>query len=161
MGYGMGDAFPESALVRRTLTLREMDLPPTTALTKRSLLRWVSLSLGLISQKESRSTFLDVFDAFLHFQLTKGKEPNTQELRDFLKEKYKKSVSEKLIQYHMGRLVSLHLVECRKRRYSLNNAPNSERGDLKQSFNHWFGSALQRSSQNVEYALDKLEKTYQ
>ena len=39
---------PEAGLVRKTITLREMDLPPEVKLTKKSLLRWFALSTGLI-----------------------------------------------------------------------------------------------------------------
>jgi hypothetical protein len=41
---------PESDFVRKTFTFRRMDLPPQVLLTKKSLLRWIALSMGLISE---------------------------------------------------------------------------------------------------------------
>ena len=68
---------PESELVRKTFILKKMDLPPSVQLTKRSLIRWFALSFGLISEKESRDTVLNVLDALFHFLLYKKQNPST------------------------------------------------------------------------------------
>lgn len=47
---------PEAELVRRTFTVKEIDLPPHVRMTKRSLLRWFALASGWISEQESRQT---------------------------------------------------------------------------------------------------------
>jgi len=60
-------AVPESEFVRKTFTIKRMDLPPSVQLTKRSLLRWFALSFGLISECESRDTVFNVLVAVFHF----------------------------------------------------------------------------------------------
>ncbi|MDZ4256463.1 MAG: hypothetical protein U1C71_02570, partial [archaeon] len=61
---------PEADLVRRTFTIKEVDLPPQVRMTKRGLLRWFALASGLLSEQESRQTILDVMDALFHFHLS-------------------------------------------------------------------------------------------
>src|SRR3989338_6446711 len=98
----MGASFPESEYVRKTFTIRQMDFPPEVSLTKRSLVRWFALSFGLISEKESRSTILDVLDALFSLQLSKKASPTTSELLAHLRESQKK-IDEKLLRYHVKR----------------------------------------------------------
>ena len=79
--------FPEAELVRKNFTLRQMDFPPNIQFTRKSLLRWFALSIGLISEKESRSTILDVLDAVFYFNFTKKHNPTTIEVQELLQER--------------------------------------------------------------------------
>src|SRR3989338_2727107 len=98
-------SIPESSLVRRSITLREMDLPPSVMLTRRGMLRWFALSFGLISENESRTTVLSVLDALFYFLFQLKKEPTANELHEFLQKKFGVDVSEKLLRYHLNRLI--------------------------------------------------------
>src|SRR3989338_6795188 len=109
----MGASFPESEYVRKTFVLRKMDFPPQVSLTKRSLVRWFTLSFGLISERESRSTILDVLDALFYFHLSKKSSPSTKELLSHLQGAGKK-IDEKLLRYHLKRLIDVGLIERRK-----------------------------------------------
>lgn len=151
---------PEAELVRKTITLREMDLPPEVKLTKKSLLRWFALSTGLISEKESRTTGLDVLDALFYLQLSKKLQPTTIEIQQQIKSKRSREVSEKLIRYHLKRLIDLGFLRRKKNKYSFNNSPEGELHDLKACYNHWVSKNVQRSLDNTEKVLDQLGKKY-
>jgi len=103
----MAVTHPESELVRKTFTFRKMDLPPQVLLTKKSLLRWFALSLGLISENESRSTLLEVLDAFFFFVFSKHESPSSKQVREFLAKNRNLDISEKLVRYHLNRLCEL------------------------------------------------------
>ena len=114
---------PESELVRKSFTIKRMDLPPSVQLTKRSLLRWFALSFGLLSEQESRDTVLNVLDALFSLMLSKGQNPTTLEIQSYIEGKYHKKISEKLLRYHLNRLISLELLQRKQNRYFLNNSP--------------------------------------
>ncbi|HZX20144.1 MAG TPA: hypothetical protein VFF13_03970 [archaeon] len=151
--------FPEADFVRKSFTIRKMDFPPEVAMTKRSLLRWFALSFGLISPNESRSTVLDVLDGFFFFQVSKNYSPTTYELLDHMKEQQKK-IDEKLLRYHLKRLIDVGLVERRKGKLSFVNSPNADPKDIVSGFNHNIAVPLHESVSNISVALEKLNEKY-
>lgn len=151
---------PESELVRKTFTIKKMDLPPSVQLTKRSLLRWFALSFGLISEQESRDTVLNVLDALFHFLLKKKQSPTTLEIQAYIDSKHGKKVSEKLLRYHLNRLISLDLIKRKASRYSLNNSPHSEPNNLPESFNYWIKKPVNESMDEISSVLSKISSSY-
>lgn len=153
-------AFPESALVRRTFTFKEMDLPPNVRLTKRSLLRWFALSFGLISEKESRTTMLDVLDALFYYQFTKKMNPSTIDLQAYILEKSQEKVSDKLLRYHLKRLIDVHFLKRTKQRYHFNHSPVHEKDDIQAAFSHYITAAAQQNCTRIEEVLGHLKESY-
>ena len=151
---------PEAELVRKTFIIKKMDLPPSVQLTKRSLLRWFALSFGLISEKESRDTVLNVLDAIFHFLLNKKKNPSTLELQAFIDEKHHKKISEKLLRYHLNRLIVLELLQRKQNKYFLNNSPSAEQGNVVESFNHWIKEPVNESMEEIGNVLGKISESY-
>jgi predicted transcriptional regulator len=151
---------PEAELVRRTFIVKEVDLPPHVRMTKRSLLRWFALSSGLISEQESRQTILDVLDALLYFHLSKKQTPSTKEIQHYIKEKTQEEISEKLLRYHLKRLLDLNFLVRDKQTYKFNPAPSADPNDLVASFNYWISQGVHASTKNIENALGDLTKTY-
>jgi len=150
---------PESELVRKTFTLRKMDLPPQVLLTKKSLLRWMALSVGLISENESRSTVIDILDVTFA-EIFAGKKPSSKEIRELLVEKRGVSVSEKLVRYHLNRLCELGFLMHEKGFFRINPAPEAERDDLKEAFSYWFKKELSETVPPIEKAFQKLQEAY-
>lgn len=155
----MGNEHPEAEYVRRTFIIRQMDFPPEVSLTKRSLLRWFALAFGLISERESRSTVLDVLDAIFFFQLSKKASPTTAELLEHLKSSQKK-VDEKLLRYHLKRLIDVGLIERRKGKLSFAVDPQGEKGDIVAGFRHSIGLPVAHSVDSVALALEKIKLKY-
>ena len=151
---------PESGLVRKTFTIKQMDLPPSVQLTRRSLLRWFALSFGLISERESRDTVLNVLDALFFLLLKKGLNPSTLEIQAYIDDKYHKKIGEKLLRYHLNRLIQLELLQRKQNRYFLNNNPYREQGDIVESFNHWVKRPVDESLDNISKVLGKISDSY-
>ncbi|MBI4052536.1 MAG: hypothetical protein HY394_00685 [Candidatus Diapherotrites archaeon] len=152
--------FPESALVRNSFTFRKMDLPPEVLLTKRSLLRWFCLSFGLISEKESRSTVLEVVDVLFDFLLAKKASPSTGDIQLEIKLRYNKEISEKLLRYHVNRLIDAGIVVRKKAKYHINNSPYGEQQNLKESFSHWVKKPVNETMDDIENVIAKLAESY-
>ena len=155
----MGSELPEAELVKRTFVLRRMDLPPQVTMTRRSLLRWFALAFGLISEKESRSTILDVLDALFYFQISKGVEPTTEAILSLLKQKGK-PISEKLLRYHLKRLIDLGFLQRKKLKHFFANSPYAEKNDLKAGFNYSITASVAESLADIEKVLEKLALSY-
>jgi hypothetical protein len=152
---------PEASLIRRTFILREMDLPPQVQLTKRSLLRWFALSFGMISPNESRDSVLDILDALFYFQFQQQKDPTVEDFARYWKEKnMKEPISEKLLRYHLNRLVKLNLLVRNKKHFSVNPAPYAERKNFKESFHYWVREHVEKSLKDLEWTTEKLQDMY-
>ena len=151
---------PESELVRKTFVIKKMDLPPSVQLTKRSLLRWFALSFGLLSEQESRDTVLNVLDALFYFLFSKKRAPSTADIQGYISEKYHKKVIEKLLRYHLNKLIALELLQRKGNRYCLNNAPYAEPNNLQESFNHWVKKPANDAMDDIAKVLAKISDSY-
>jgi len=150
---------PEAEYVRACITLRRMDMPPEVTLTKRSLLRWFALSSGLITERESRSTILEVLDTLFYFHFSKEEAPSTKEIQEHL-EKKEKPISEKLLRYHLKRLIELRLIRRKNMKYLINNAPQGSRDDIKEAFHHHVTKQAIETLNDIESVLGKLSESY-
>ena len=137
-----------------------MDLPPEVLLTKRSLLRWFCLSFGLLSEKESRSTVLEVVDVLFEFLLAQKATPSTIDIQTAIKEKYGKEISEKLLRYHVNRLIDAGIVVRKKAKYHINNSPYGEQQNMKESFSHWVKKPVNETMDDIENVISKLAESY-
>lgn len=153
-------SFPESEFVRDKFVLRKLDLPPEVTLTKKSLLRWFAISFGLISGNETRDKGLMVFDALFNHLFKEKMEPSTIDIQNYIKETHGVVMGEKLIRYHLNRLIELNLIQRKKRKYCLNHSPIGERNNLKESFNYWVKNPVNDTLDHIESVLDKIEDNY-
>ena len=74
----------ESKLIERELTIRNLRMTKEVTETRRSLVRWLALSLGVISPGESRLSAVSVLDAILYFQFSERKDPSVEELMTYI-----------------------------------------------------------------------------
>jgi len=151
---------PEASLIRNTFVLRIMDLPPNIRLTKRSLLRWFALSFGLLSENESRTTVLEVLDSLFYLCLSRKMQPTTIEIQNYIKQKHSRAISEKLLRYHLNRVISSGLLLRKKQRYSFNPSPYAERDDLKAAFNFHVSNVLQKNLSELEEVFHQISESY-
>jgi len=151
---------PEAELVRKTFIIKKMDLPPSVQLTKRSLLRWFALSFGLLSEQESRDTVLNVLDALFNFLLAKKQNPSTIDIQSYISNKFHKQVSEKLLRYHLNRLIAVELLQRKSNRYFLNNSPSAEPNNIVESFNYWVKKPVDESLEGISKVLEKIADSY-
>ena len=153
---------PEAELIRKEYVIRQIDFPESVSLTKKSLLRWCCLSLGLISPKETRDKGFLVFDALFTFLFTKKTLPTTLDLKAFIKDKNNVEMSEKLIRYHLNRVIELGLVVRDGIHYKINSSPTSElRESLKESFLAWSKKNIETEMDKISLALEKMQKSYE
>ena len=150
---------PEAGLVRKTIVIKKMDLPESVLLTKRSLLRWVALSIGLISEKESRKMAIEILDALFYFLFSRGQSPSARQIKQYLAEKGL-NVSERLVRYHLNKLIELRVLIRKKSCYHINPSPQGERDDIADSFEYYSKEELESALKHIRTAMEKLVEKY-
>ncbi|MCX8194518.1 MAG: hypothetical protein N3G22_00195 [Candidatus Micrarchaeota archaeon] len=154
---------PEAKFIRSEMTLREMQLGEEVKLTRRGLVRWLALSLGLITPKESRTGLLDVLEAlfFFHFQ-KKGlqDDPTIHEIIAKVGEIKKGEPNPKAIRYHLLQLKKQGIIESKKRKYRFVLAPMQENDDLAVALLHTYRKKEEAAFENIKKAIALLEKTF-
>ncbi len=128
-GHGQNTFVAEQDLIENEMTVRKLRLPPEARLTRKSLLRWCALSMGLITPGESRDTIISILDGLFYYNL-KGKKPTTRDLKIYIDENYE-ATTEKTIRYQLGKLRKQGLVESSQNQYYFVKAPDAPEADLK------------------------------
>ncbi len=157
---------PEAALIRKEWTVRLLDLPPEILTRRRQLLRWVAISLGLISPGDERDAVIDVLDALFHYIHGKDVEPNVQQIQIFVnrrrQERGEKPVVTEAIRYHLRRLEAAGVVEKTRARggsYRFSKGFESSYGDPAAFVDAVFQDIL-ASKQLIEKAVRNLASLY-
>lgn len=143
---------PEGKLVKSELVLRDMHLPDDVKLTKKSLVRWIALSLGLISPNESRTILLDVLECLLNFHINKV-QPTTKEMIDELA-KGGVQADEKSVYYHLLRMKEIGLIGRKDGKYFFGEG---EEAKLSQIIRRIYQEKFDKSFRNVNEALNAIE----
>jgi len=114
----MAEMLNESSLIERELTLRNLRITKEVTETRRSIVRWLALSLGIISPGESRLSAVSVLDAMLHFQLDEKKEPAVPDIMEYISRQWE-AMNEKTLRYHLLQLKKMNIVSNDSGKYSL------------------------------------------
>jgi len=147
---------PESRLIKSELTLRELSLPQDVLLAKKSLIRWVALSLGMILPNESRTLILDIIDVIFEYHV-RGEEPTTKDIIARLEQKTKSKQNPKAIYYHLQRLKDSEVISRKKGRYFLGDGNDKSLSGI---FKKLYMKKADSAFSNIEAALEKLESGY-
>ena len=152
---------PEAALIEREFLIRDMQLTKDVRMTRKSLIRWLALAMGLISPNESRKTILDLLEALFYYQFSENKDPDVHEIASYMRRSQgEKSVSSKTILYHLLQLKNAGLVRRDKSRYSFSVSPYSERGDVASAIEYNYKSRSDLAFSKIQEALRTLRKMY-
>ena len=103
----------ESELIERELTIRDLRVSREVLDTRRSAVRWLALSLGIINPGESRLSAVAVLDALIHFQFVKKQDPTVRELTAYINANWEE-INEKTLRYHLLRMKKMGFVDNSK-----------------------------------------------
>jgi hypothetical protein len=147
---------PESRLIRSELTIRELALPDDVLLARKSLIRWIALSLGMILPNESRRLLLDILEVLFEFHI-KNDAPTTKDIIARLTELTKEEQNPKAVYYHLQRLKDFGILTRKKGMYYLGDG---EGRSLKGIFREFYMKKADGAFSNIDRALEKLENGY-
>lgn len=147
----------EAGLIEHELTIRKLRLPPEARLTKKSLLRWVALSLGLISPGETRDAIIPVLDALFYFQV-KGRKAGVNEFKEYIDKQDYGGIGEKTLRYQLMKLRDIGFVEKEANTYYFVRDPYSN--DLKSGIFSNLDKNYSATKGRLEEALSSLIAQY-
>ncbi len=145
----------ESRLIEREHTFRNLKLTKEVFETKRSLVRWLALSIGVINPGESRLGAVPVLDAILNFQFVKKKDPTVPELLEYIRDSWSE-MNEKTLRYHLLQLKNMSLVDNAKGKYFLVMPENGEKYSEQAWASYYFDSEIGEIKSKVLEAVKAL-----
>jgi hypothetical protein len=153
---------PEAHLIRGECLVRDLQFNEDVKLTRKALVRWLSLSLGLISPNETRAGLLEVLEALLYFHFKRkhgGADPDIYQLLEKVKEIRKEEPNPKAVRYHLLQLKKLGIIEAKKRKYRFALSPMQEDDSLATALSYAYRQKMDSSFEKIKKAVALLEKT--
>ncbi|MFI5412331.1 MAG: hypothetical protein ACHQX1_00375 [Candidatus Micrarchaeales archaeon] len=153
----MADEISESKLIEREVTLRNLILTKEVTETRRSLIRWLALSLGVINPGESRQAAIAVFDSIMYFQFTEKRDPEVNEMMEYINRAWGDPINEKTLRYHLLQLSKANIVKHSKGKYFLPQADGAKSYDCEAWVNHYFISEINPIKEKLLSAMKELK----
>jgi hypothetical protein len=138
----------EAKLVEREFTLRNLQINKEVMETRRSIVRWLALSLGVISPGESRLTAISVLDSMLYFSFKEKKDPDVPEMIDYITKAWG-PINEKTLRYHLLQLKKNNIVTNSGGKYTLVWPDIGERYDAE----GWVAGYIDRETTPIKEKL--------
>ncbi|MCL5093104.1 MAG: hypothetical protein M1128_01400 [Candidatus Marsarchaeota archaeon] len=147
----------EAKLIEREITLRELRLTKEVVETRRSMVRWLALSLGVINPGESRLSAISVLDSMLYFQFTKNEDPTVEELSKYIGEAWA-PINEKTLRYHLLQLANAGVLSHSKGKYRFIIPDGYDRYDIDAWVENYFESGIYPIKGKVSTVIKELSK---
>ena len=147
----------EAKLIEREITLRELRLTKEVVETRRSMVRWLALSLGVINPGESRLSAISVLDSMLYFQFTKNEDPTVEELSGYIGGAWG-PINEKTLRYHLLQLGNAGVLAHSKGRYRFIIPDGSDKYDIDAWVENYFESGIYPIKGKVSTVIKELSK---
>ena len=138
------------------LRLRSLRWDARSRETRRSIVRWIALSLGVISPGETRLSAVAVLDAILNFQLAEKRDPQVPELKTYI-EKYWSQMNEKTLRYHLLQLKNMGIISSTKRHYHLTWPEIGEQYDGEAWINAYLDGQVEPVRNKLNIAIRELK----
>ncbi len=146
----------EASLIENEIRLRDLRLTKEVLETRRSIARWLALSIGIINPGESRLSAIAVFDALLFFQFVKKIDPNVEQLKEYIKNNWQE-INEKTLRYHLLRFKRMGLVENSQTKFYFKTPNIGDKYDTELWANNLFREEYNNIIVKVKEALNELK----
>jgi hypothetical protein len=148
---------PEAKLIESEIVLREMHLTDDVAMTRKSLVRWLALALGIVSPRESRLSVLTILEAILYYHLKEKRGASYEDLVDYFKQQGVE-MNEKTVRYHITQLRKAGVLEDDRGIYRFVNFHGE---DLTEALEQSHRQRVNAAFYNIKQAIDTLKKMYE
>ncbi|MCL5117604.1 MAG: hypothetical protein M1124_02130 [Candidatus Marsarchaeota archaeon] len=155
MGFGVTMELNESRLIENEMTIRLLRLTSESMETRRSIIRWLALSMGIVNPKESRLSAIAVFDSLLYFQFVLKKDPDVHEMTEYINKAWE-PINEKTLRYHLLQLKKMRIIKNSKAKYSLigSNNPHSTSDAW---IDNYFDTMIEPIKTNIKRMVQELK----
>ncbi len=145
---------PESKLIEAEVLIRKSRLPNDVLLTRKSTIRWLALSLGLINPNESRTVLIDLLDALfdLHYA---DSPPSTKDILAKMKQKTGEEQNPKAVYYHLQRLTDNRILNRKKGTYFFGDGDEK---NLAVVFRNIYEARMNSAFMDIEKAFSRISE---
>ncbi len=150
----------EAKLIEGEVTLRNLRLTKEVTETRRSMVRWLALALGIINPGETRLSALGVLDAMLYYQFTLKQDPTVEELASYINGAWGE-MNEKTLRYHLLQLKNASILTHAKGRYSFATVGQGERYDEGAWIDGYFSTELEPIRDKIATVIKELKGRHQ
>ncbi len=147
----------ESKLIERSITLRNMRLTKEVTETRRSLVRWLALALGVINPGESRYGVIAVLDTMLYFQFNKKTDPNVRDMLEYIEGAWE-PMNEKTLRYHLLQLKKGSILDNSKGKYYFSQPTIGDKYDEKAWLDSYFIREIDPIKEKIAVAMRELKE---
>lgn len=151
--------FPESELIKDEIVLRDIKISQDILLSRKAMVRWLALSLGLISPNETRTLMLDILEVLLHFHF-KEKNPDIHNILDELEKNKKEEPNPKAVRYHLLQLKNKGIIDSKQRKYYFITGSLPENNELSSSLEDIYFKKLESSFKQITKIIKAIKRTY-
>jgi len=145
---------PESKLIESEVLIRKSRLPNDVLLTRKSTIRWLALSLGLINPNESRTVLVDLLDALFYLHYCE-EQPTTKDILAKMKEITGSEQNPKAVYYHLQRLTDGGILNRKKGVYYFGTGDEK---DLSVIFKRLYESRMNSAFSDIEKAFSRISE---
>ncbi len=146
----------ESKLIEGEITLRDLRLSDEVSETRRSIVRYLALSMGIINPGESRQSAVSVLDAILHFQFSLRRDPSVSELSEYIGLNWA-PINEKTLRYHLLQFKKAKIINNEKGRYFIFNPKIGDKYDESVWVNSYIDNIMSPIKEKMILALKELK----
>ncbi|OJI08302.1 hypothetical protein Micr_00159 [Candidatus Micrarchaeum sp.] len=150
-------AINEAKLIQAEVKLRNLLVTKEVTETRRSMVRWLALSLGIINPGETRLSAIYVLDAMLYFQFQKKQDPNVEELSEYISKSWQ-PINEKTLRYHLLQLKTSNIIVHSKGRYSMLFPEDGEKYDESAWIRGYFESEISPIREKIASVIREIKK---
>ncbi|MDE1827577.1 MAG: hypothetical protein KGH65_00220 [Candidatus Micrarchaeota archaeon] len=140
----------EASLIESEIMLRKLRLTNEVLETRRSIARWLALSLGIINPGESRLSAVAVLDAMINFQFVKGTDPAYADLEKYINDNWE-AMNEKTLRYHLLKLKNMGLIENSKGKFYFKPPSFGDRFDA----NAWASKLFEEEHKQIAVKISE------
>jgi len=150
-------ALNEAKLIQAEIKLRNLLITKEVTETRRSMVRWLALSLGIVNPGETRLSAIYVLDAMLYFQFQKNHDPTVDEISEYIS-KYWQPINEKTLRYHLLQLATGNIIKHSKGRYFMIYPENAEKYDEDAWISGYFNSEIIPIKEKISSIIKEIKK---
>jgi len=144
--------------IRGEWTVRELDLHPSLLSSRKALLKWISISLGLLSPNDTRTLVVDVLDSVLYFNYL-GEPPTFTHIYSRILQRSSGTVpSEEAIRKHLRTMIRKGIIFKEGKKYILNYPPSHPHDPI--GYVDTYFSRLQGIREHIKRAASSLHSLY-
>jgi hypothetical protein len=146
----------EAELIEREITIRDLRLTKEVVETRRSIVRWLALSLGIINPGESRLSAIAVLDALIYYQFIKKTDPNIDDIISYINSNWQQ-MNEKTLRYHLLRMKNMGFLENSQGKFYFKAPSIGDKYDIAAWADSLFAEDYKEVRNKIKEAMNELK----